>query len=80
MSMYTALKFNNHKDFLAYANTVKLEPENVALSKDFKIIVLIETKLPMPTGSLMVETKEGRKITIHVFSGLMGEIFEEKNP
>jgi len=71
MEAYTALIFNNHEDFEIYKKAVNLKPENIALSKDLLVTVMIKTELIIPSGSLIVKTSDGREITIKVSSGFM---------
>jgi hypothetical protein len=85
MDTCTVLTFNNHEDFLAYKNTVKIKPEQVGISVNcesgkFRIAVVIKTELPIPNGFLSVKTKGGREMTIQVSSGLAKETSGVKFP
>jgi len=71
MEAYTALIFNSHEDFEMYKQKVNLKPENIALSENLLVTVLIKTELLIPSGLLTVKTSNGGEITIQVSSGFM---------
>ena len=75
--IYTTLTLKNHEEFEMYKNAldtqgvrVCLDNRNMALRmKDYKLIAVIKTEFPLPTGILIAKNRSGKKIEIQVSSG-----------
>jgi hypothetical protein len=70
MSTYTALCFNNKKDFEICNHLMQAGSEDTAVCEDGTLAVLVKTVGPViPHGILAVTTSTGRKIFVRVTSG-----------
>lgn len=67
---YMALGFQTHEDFEICKDRMNIRAENVAVSGDAMVTVLVKTEnVIIPHGTLVVTTNRGRRIFIRVTSG-----------
>jgi len=70
MSTYTALCFNNKRDFEVCNHLMQAGSSDTAACSDGTFAVIVKTEGPIiPHGVLAVTTSTGRKIFVRVTSG-----------
>ena len=67
---YVALGFQTREDFEICDKRMRIRPENIVVSWDGMLTVLVKVENVMiPHGTLVVTTDKGRRIFIKVTSG-----------